>query len=133
MTKSLYWLSGPGETYVQVEGATRRDELAGHGWEPADTPPELGRVWLRHNTTGAFAKFTAAGVDSALALGWEFAVPPTRPADLGHEVVLPSPVPANAHTGPSPDIEENPAQPAQTEAPPPAVKKTDSKKENDRV
>lgn len=127
MTKGTYWLTGPGDTYVFVEGAARRDELAGHGWTETTAPLELDRVWLHHPDTGGWAKFPAAGVDAALAKGWQHDIPPTRPTEQGAEIVLPDPAPIEQST-PEPVLLE----PVQT--PPPADKpKNEKEKEGPRA
>ena len=92
--KHKFWLRGPEDVFVQVEGAEERDRLAGDpAWTEADPPGPRDLVWLKHDVTGAVVAFRAETLDGWHALGWEFVVPPTARADYGHQVL---PVPDRA-------------------------------------
>lgn len=106
MTLGTYWLSGPEGTFVRVEGAARRDELAADGWTESTVPAPRDQVWVQHDVTGAFATVVAEGLESWGFNGWAPAVPPTAPADLGHQVVLPDPQPAPVTLTPEPETTE---------------------------
>lgn len=120
-----YWLAGPDDTRVQVEGAARRDELAAGGWSETTEPSPADRVWLQHADTKAFALFGAGSLVTWEARGWQHAVPPTLQTDTGPVVVLPEP----AAEQPVSEVTETPAVTTS-----PAEKpKTESKKETDRA
>lgn len=121
MTKSVYWLIGPGNTFAVVEGADLRDEATGQGWIATGEPTFGDRVWMRHNVTRRYAELPYGALDAWQAIGWEYAVPPTQPGEQGLVVVLPDPgVP-----GPATSVE-----PAVT--PPPADEAHNKEKETRR-
>jgi hypothetical protein len=128
MTLGTYWLSGPDETFVHVEGAARRDELAADGWNESAAPGARDQVWVQHNKTQAFAKVPFEGVESWGALGWEPGVPPTRRADLGHQIALPDPQPAPVTLTPESETSE-----AADVPPADKPRKAATVKENDRA
>ncbi|MFC3988725.1 hypothetical protein [Actinoplanes siamensis] len=88
---NTYWLIGPDNTYAQVEGAARRDELASHGWTATDEPSGSDRVWMQHDVTGAISLLPAAALEPWQAKGWQHVAPPTTKTEQGYLVVLPEP------------------------------------------
>lgn len=114
--KNTYWLIGPDNTFAQVEGAARRDELAASGWTPAEEPGSADRVWLRHDVTGGVALFPFASLEPWQARGWEFVVPETRNTDQGPMVVLPEPSEQAAPAAAATATAETPAEEPPTTA-----------------
>ena len=125
--KNTYWLIGPGNTFVQVEGADARDSLAVHGWTATDEPDSAATVWLRHNVTWALSALPYGALESWQARGWEFVVPHTEPGDQGPVVALPA-RPAEMVSEPA----ETPAAGAEVTTPPAAKPGSDKDKESSR-
>jgi len=90
--KNTYWLIGPDNTFVQVEGAARRDQITSDGWTETTEPTGADEVWMRHEVTGVYSLMRAGALDAWQGRGWQYAVPPTRRTEQGVIVALPESV-----------------------------------------
>lgn len=127
--KNTYWLIGPDNTFTQVEGAARRDELAEQGWTATEEPTGPDRAWMQHDLLRTFSLFPVSTVEAWQARGWELAVPPTQRTDTGWLVVLPNPGDQVQPTAAAISVEVAPEPTVETTAvtPPPADEAQTSK------